>query len=77
MVDSITPLTAAQIGQPLTLVRISAGRALKLRLVEMGLTPGTELRILQDNGGPMIVAVRGSRLAVGRSMAHKLLVRGR
>ena len=44
------------------------------RLLEMGLTPGVELRVVQDNGGPMLVSVRGSRVALGRDLANNLWV---
>ena len=44
------------------------------RLLEMGLTPGVELRVVQDNGGPMLVSVRGSRVALGRDLADNLWV---
>ena len=40
----------------------------------MGLTPGVELRVVQDNGGPMLVSVRGSRVALGRDLADNLWV---
>lgn len=44
------------------------------RLLELGLTPGVELRVVQDNGGPMLVSVRGSRVALGRDLADNLWV---
>ena len=44
------------------------------RLLELGLTPGVELRVVQDNGGPMLVSVRGSRVALGRELADNLWV---
>ncbi len=44
------------------------------RLLELGLTPGTELRVVQDAGGPMLLSVRGSRVALGRDLAEKLWV---
>ncbi len=44
------------------------------RLLELGLTPGTELRVVQDSGGPMLVSVRGTRVALGRDLAQRLWV---
>lgn len=44
------------------------------RLRELGLTPGVELRVVQDAGGPLLVSVRGSRVAVGRDLAEKIWV---
>jgi len=67
-------LTQAAIGQPVRLVRIDGGKKLTRRLIELGLTPGVRLRVLQDSGGPVILAVRDSRIALGRGMAEKLVV---
>jgi Fe2+ transport system protein FeoA len=44
------------------------------RLAELGLTPGVHLRIVQDAGGPLLVSVRNSRVALGRGIADKLTV---
>jgi len=68
------PLSMISPGQSVKLVDIDAGRKLRHRLTELGLTPGVELQVMQDQGGPMLVAVYGSRLALGRGMAHKILV---
>lgn len=47
---------------------------LSRRLAELGLTPGVEFDVLQDGGGPVLIAVRDSRLALGRSAASRILV---
>lgn len=66
------PLTGLPVGQSACLVCVHAGKRLKRRLAEMGLTPGVELVVLQNNGGPLLLSVRDSRLAIGRGMAAKL-----
>ena len=68
------PLSMAAIGETVRLKQINAGRKLTHRLMELGLTPGVELTIVQDSGGPLLVSVRGSRVALGRGMAHKVQV---
>ena len=68
------PLAMVGTGQVVKLVRVAAGRILARRLAELGLTPGVQLEILQDQGGPLLLAVRDSRLALGRGMAHKIIV---
>jgi len=72
--QSAKPLSKAKADQELELVKIQAGRRLTHRLAELGLTPGVKLRIVQINGGPLPISVRGSRIALGRRMAEKLLV---
>lgn len=44
------------------------------RLSEMGFTPGTQVRVVQDAGGPMLLSVRGSRVALGRDLAGRMWV---
>ena len=68
------PLTMVKVGQRVKLVDITAGRRLRHRLTELGLTPGVELKVMQDKGGPLLLAVHDTRLALGRGMAHKIIV---
>jgi Fe2+ transport system protein FeoA len=72
--NGIRPLTMVKSGQPVRLVEITAGQRLRRRLTELGLIPGTELKVMQANGGPLLLAVHDSRLALGRGMAHKIMV---
>lgn len=61
-------------GQLVQLTKIMAGRKLTHRLTELGLTPGVHFEVLHDHGGPLLLAVRDSRLALGRGMASKIFV---
>lgn len=53
---------------------LEVDRCLLHRLTELGMTPGVELRVVHDAGGPMLVSVRGSRVALGRELAEKIWV---
>jgi len=46
------------------------------RLEDMGLTPGTKIMVVKSAPfhGPIEIYVRGSRLAIGRGMAERILV---
>lgn len=46
------------------------------RLCDLGLTPGTKVTVVKSApfNGPLEVNVRGSRLAIGRGMANRILV---
>ena len=69
------PLSMARGGERLRVVGLRTGRASGRRLVELGITIGTELTLLQADGeGPLLVAVSDLRLGLGRGMAHKVLV---
>jgi ferrous iron transport protein A len=69
------PLTMAQPGETVKLVALHGGHQLRKRLADLGLTLDMPLRLVQDNGhGPLIVAVKDTRLALGRRMAHHIVV---
>jgi Fe2+ transport system protein FeoA len=62
-------------GEEVRLVAIHGGHRMRKRLADLGLNIGMTVRVVQRNGhGPLILAVKDSRLAVGRGMAHKILV---
>ncbi|MDG6222259.1 MAG: ferrous iron transport protein A [Candidatus Bathyarchaeota archaeon] len=46
------------------------------RLTDLGLTPGTEVTVVKSAPfkGPLEIYVRGSRLAIGRGMASRILM---
>ncbi len=78
------PLASLRTGQTGTVTSIGAecgrgrgrGWGFEKRLIDMGLTPGTRVTVVRSAPfhGPLEVLVRGSRLALGRGMAEKILV---
>lgn len=74
VLNGVRPLSTAPRGQTVHVVRIAEGCRAKQRLSELGITPGVEIKIVQDDGSSFLLAVRGSRLAVGRCLAHTILV---
>ena len=57
--------------------KIGRHRHFQKRLEDMGLTPGTNIKVTKSApfNGPLELEVRGSRLALGRGMAKRILVR--
>ena len=70
------PLAMARPGESVRMVGIRGGRRLRKRLADLGLTPGTEIRVVRANVmGPLILAFKDDvRIAVGRGMAHRIQV---
>ena len=69
------PLTIVQAGRRVRFVAVDAGHGLQGRLAAMGLVPGVEIEVLRNSlHGPFLVAVKGSRIALGRGMAQKIQV---
>ncbi|MGC8940360.1 MAG: FeoA family protein [Candidatus Bathyarchaeia archaeon] len=57
------------------IVEVNGGMGLTRRLAEMGFTNGTKVKVLHSSPpGPMLVMVRGSRIALGRGVAMKIRV---
>ena len=54
---------------------LQGGRMLASRLAALGLSAGAEVTVVRnDRSGPLIVLVRGTRVALGRGEASKILV---
>lgn len=68
-------LAMVENGRRVRLLAVEAGRGLQARLAAMGLVPGVEIEVLRNLAhGPFVIAVKGSRVVLGRGMAHKILV---
>lgn len=68
-------LSGAACGDRVRVRGHTGGERLASRLAEMGLFKGADLEVLSGGSkGPMIVRTGGSRLALGRGMALKILV---
>jgi Fe2+ transport system protein FeoA len=69
------PLSKIEAGQTVMLVDILASRRSGQRLAELGLTPRTPITVLQSlPGQPLLIRVRGSRLALDRTIADQMRV---
>ncbi len=55
--------------------RRPVGRGLLRRLMDLGLTKGCVFEVVQSGGsGPVLIGVRGTRIAVGKNLACRILV---
>ena len=78
MVGPFAPITLAQVSksQHVRVEAVQGGRGLVSRLAALGIVPGTVVTVLGNaGGGPVIVEARGSRLALGRGQAARIIVR--
>jgi ferrous iron transport protein A len=51
------------------------GQVVNNRLASLGFTPGAQVNMTQNYGnGPLIVTVRGTRVALGRGEAAKIIM---
>ncbi len=74
--NSTIPLSTVPSGKQVQVVSIEAGWGLQRRLADMGLTPGLNVMVIsRQRPGSVVLDVRGSRLALGRGISHKIMVR--
>jgi ferrous iron transport protein A len=64
-------LAACGVGQRVTVVRVGCPRAIARRLLEMGLLPGTPVKVLRvaPLGDPIELELRGYALSIRRAEA--------
>jgi len=70
----VIPLSASPPGAIVRVVNIVGGWGATRRLMEMGVVPGTLVRVVHNRVGPLIIEIRGMRLSIGRGLASKVLV---
>jgi Fe2+ transport system protein FeoA len=69
------PLTNVEPGKRVYIIGLNAGQAMQGRLAAMGLLPGVQIEVIASSAwGPIIVAVKGSRVILGHGMAQKVMV---
>lgn len=73
MTSHSQPLSAALPGQRVRIASVAEKR-LHLRLLSLGLPPGTALTILRNRAGAVVVGKHDDRLAIGRSLAELIMV---
>jgi len=72
------PLTRAAPGEIVRIAEFLGGRGVERRLTSMGLNQGAQVEIIKSGGpGPIIVASRQTRIALGHGMANRILVSGK
>ncbi|MFB1487605.1 MULTISPECIES: ferrous iron transport protein A [unclassified Thiocapsa] len=61
-------------GARVRIVALHGGKGLTTRLTELGLNVGSELAVVQRQGGGLLVARGEARIALGGGMAAKIQV---
>ena len=69
------PLSLIPVGTEAKLSKIIGGCNLTKRLTELGLICGTKIKVVSNSGGgPVLIEVKDTRLALGRGVAMKIFV---
>ncbi len=72
----MSPLSMAVPGEEVEVAFVRAGWGLTRRLADMGLVPGAKIKVMNSQmWGPVLVELKGYRLALGRGVAQRVLVK--
>jgi len=68
------PLSMAKTGEVNFIKKITGKDEVRQHLAEMGFVVGESVVVVTEIGGNMILNIKGSRVALGKSMAGRILV---
>jgi len=70
----VFPLAMAGKGDKLRMFLLHGGKNLEARLTSLGLNHGSKLIVSQSEGRNIVILRGESRIAIGKAMAHKIMV---
>ena len=68
------PLTMAKTGETVTIRKISGKDEVRQHLAELGFVVDSDVTVVSEMGGNLIVQVKDSRIALDRTMANRIMV---
>ncbi|MFR0985838.1 FeoA family protein [Frisingicoccus sp.] len=68
------PLTMAKAGEENTIIKIGGKEEVRRFLESLGFVAGSIVSVVSEMNGNVIVNVKGSRVAISREMANKIMV---
>ena len=67
------PLSFAEIGSELTIIKVGGTPEVKKHLENLGFVAGGKVRVVNTVDGNLIVNVKEARVAISREMAQKIM----
>ena len=68
------PLTMAKAGDTVTIRKITGKDEVRLHLAELGFVVDSQVTIVNEIAGNLIVQVQESRLALDKTMANRIMI---
>lgn len=68
------PLLMAEIGKKMQIIRVIGHDAVRKHLERLGFVAGSEVEVVSELGGNLIVSVKDSRIALDKALASKIIV---
>ncbi len=70
----MVPLTMAQAGQTVIIHKISGKEEVRQHLAELGFVVDSDVTVVSEMSGNLIVQVKDSRIALDKTMANRIVV---
>lgn len=68
------PLTMAKAGETVTIRKITGKDEVRLHLAELGFVLDSEITVVNQIAGNLIVQVKESRIALDKTMANRIMI---
>ena len=68
------PLTMAKAGETVTIKRISGKDEIRQHLAELGFVVESEVTVVNEIAGNLILQVKESRIALDKTMANRIMI---
>ena len=68
------PLTLANVGEPMEIVKVGGSAEVRSHLADLGFVVGGSVMVINTIAGNIIVNVKEPRVAISREMAQKIYV---
>ena len=72
--NNMMPLTMAKAGDTVTIRKITGKDEVRLHLAELGFVVDSQVTIVNEIAGNLIVQVKESRLALDKTMANRIMI---
>ncbi len=68
------PLAMAQIGETVKIRKITGRDEVRQHLAELGFVVDTDVTVVAELGGSLIIQVKDSRVALDQAMANRIMI---
>ena len=68
------PLTMAKTGETVTIRKISGKDEVRQHLAELGFVVGSDVTVVSEIAGNLILQVKDSRIALDKTMANRIMI---
>ena len=72
--NALLPLSTLKAGEKGIVRQISGGMGFLKKLINIGIRTGSTVKVLNTSAGPIIVAAEGTKAAIGKGVASKILL---